>query len=273
MRSLKRQRGFSILEIFIYTSIVFSGYGLVAVAIVGSFYLTVRKSPFALVPVTCFWLWAWSYTSFWGNSPQKWAMKIAVPACEEELDGLPKKIEVDGVMDEAASLTWENVKNLLVLRDLGFVEVRVQRESGVRTHYLHPFDTSQNSLLEEGKVVRLDLGKQGDASCIQMLESSRFKSGTCIRMNLLDQSKARYSVRHSFDNSVIPFPVGNWVLSDHALNIEIARISTYDSPTHAGLGRSTVQEKGTSEDCYAPHAILFTSLYGVTPGREPAINQ
>ncbi|SDP94174.1 hypothetical protein SAMN05216303_1143 [Rhodoferax sp. OV413] len=272
-RNRKHQLGFSSLEIIFYTCIVFAGYGLVAAVVVGSSYLMVKRSPFALIPVVFFWLWTWSYTSFWGIGPQKWAMKIAVPACEEEIKSLPKRVEVDGVMDEGAFLTWQNVTNLLVLRGLGFVEVRVRSDSGGRTHYLHTSETSLNRLLEEGKVVRFDLGKQGDSSCIQKVESSQFKPDTCIRMNLLDESKARYSVRHSFDNSAIPFAVGNWVLSDNTLNTEIVRISTHDSPTRAQLGNpSTIQKVETLKNCRGPHALLFSTLYGVTRGPEHANN-
>ena len=231
----------------------------------------VKRSPFALVPVVLFGLWTWSYASFWSNGPQKWSMKIALPACEEEIKSLPTRVEVDGVMDEGASLTWQNVKSLLVLRGLAFVEVRVRSDSWGRTHYLHPSETSQNKLLEEGRVVRFDLGKQGDSSCIQSVESSRFKPDTCIRMNLLDESKARYSVRHSFDNSAIPFAVGNWVLSDNTLNAEIVRISTHDSPTRVQLGNpETIQEVETLKDCRGPHALLFSTLYGVARGPERA---
>ena len=266
MRNRKHQRGFSTLAVLLYNCLIFTGYGLVAAVVVGTFYFVGRARPAGTVFVACFWLGAWSYTSFWGAGPQKWAMRLAVPACEDDIGRLSKRIETDSVIDESAFLTLENVKNLLMVRELSFVEIKVRPDSESRTRYLHPSEGDLLGIaprLQEGKVVKLDLGKQGDASCVKSLSDWRRKPESCIRINLLEEPTAQYSVRHSLDNSPMPFAVGNWILFDRTRNVEVARISTYDTSNVAQLGNpATIQEVGALTDCRGAHALIFANLYG-----------
>jgi hypothetical protein len=266
MQSKRRQRGFSTLGVFFYSALIFSGYALVAILVLGTLYFS-RKQTWVAVVVALFWLWAWSYTSYWGNGPQKWAMKIAVAACKDEISRLPRKIAAESVMDEAAFLTAENVKNLLVLRKLKFVEIRVRRHNGYEhVRYLHPSEGDTfgiTSTLQEGSVVRLDLGERADAACLKTPNSLALPPGMCIRMRPSSQPTAQYSVHHTFRDAPIPLAVGNWVLVDRLRNHEVARISTWDTPGHAQLGNpATIGEEGPLDDCRGAHALFFGNLYG-----------
>lgn len=266
LRSKNRQRGFSTLGVFFYSALIFSGYALVSTLVLGTLYLARRRIWVSLF-VALFWLWAWTYTSFWGNGPQKWAMKVATHACEDDIQRLPKKIETESVIDEAAFLKWENVKNLLVLRNLGFVEVRVRRHDGYeKVRYLHPSEGDTLKIanrLKEGEVVRLDIGDRGHEACIDASNNFSLSPGRCIRMRVSTQPTAQYSVHHSFDDVPVSLAVGNWVLVDRFRNREVARISTYDTPGHAQLGNpATIGQSGALKDCRGAHALLFGNLYG-----------
>ena len=268
MRGRRRQRGFTTLAVVLYSGLIAAGYAFWALVVAGTFYVAAKLRPVTVILVACFWLWAWSYTSFWGIGPQKWAMRIAVPACEDDIARLPKAIATDGVLDESAFLTLENVESLLMLRKLDFVEVLVQPDPRAGARYLHPSQGDPlrvSRRLVQGQVVKLELGQRGEASCGWATDASRLEAGACIRVNGSDKAMARYSVRHSMDNIPIPAAVGNWILFDRIRGLEVARISTYDSPAQAQLGNpATIEESGALKDCRGAHALFFGRLDGRT---------
>lgn len=233
----------------------------------------------AVVAVLAFWIWLFQAKVSAPLQKDKEDTNFRMAAqgqCTSDLLALERFYEVDGVLDEAASIKKRIILQLLAERKLTFLEFKVQQFKDGKERIAYKDGDADSHWLTNrpiGSFVRIELGKTGDLACGDAaiwngvdrdIVRPPFLHDTCLKVSYSDTPTARFVIRHNAGTHPVNPKFAYWQLVDQKNNTVLAQLTTSDQSTFATsvLGGIARDGENPETDCRAPHKILVDHLLG-----------
>ena len=273
-----RQRGYAEGLVPLMTLLVYGLLGLLLIAFVASFLV-----PFAWLKGKWRIAAVMVVVGFWGHLYRE---KVTLPKedgewrlagrarCDAEQKQIPLLPVVDGFLDEGAALRKQALRQLFAERHLDFIEIKIPQSGAAAGLIAYPDGDGETGWIvptSKGAYVRLQLGKKGDPTCVELpyglsgrMDSPPFLPDTCVTATYSDAPTARYALSLRTGASRESRQYGSWSLVDRTNGQPIVALTTTDAAGgfgSAGIGLS-IPGKPHFSDCGAPHTIIVDRLAG-----------
>lgn len=197
-------------------------------------------------------------------------------SCENELPLLPTTFVVNSVAETTGSLNSRSIVNLVIFRQLDFVEIKIRSaEAGQK-----PYIVSNNGITQGWPVAlppagyaKVQLSDEGNASCIVVptqnsdiknaLSVTPLPAGKCLSVTYSPTPTAGHSVRYQVDPKSQYGLLGHYQLVDNKTSAVLAQLSTCENQKRPEFGGSVSDASNHSksmETCREPRFRLLDRL-------------